>query len=137
MLPTPQHSLNSVEGRTGMDQHDLAKWFDDLKGLLEPAYVAAEKPWQQSGFGLRDPQRTFERWRAQRKPVADAVTSSGTFLDIGCANGFLLECVVQWVGERGLAVTPYGLDLSDKLVAMAKTRLPQFADNLFVGNGWD
>jgi SAM-dependent methyltransferase len=125
------------KGRSGMNKQELAQWFDDLKGLLEPAYVAAEKPWQQSGFGIHDTQRTFERWEAHRKPVADAVTSSGAFLDIGCANGFLLECVLQWVRERDLTVIPYGLDLSEKLVEMAKARLPQYAGNMFVGNGWD
>jgi hypothetical protein len=45
--------------------------------------------------------------------------------------------VLQWVRERDLTIIPYGLDLSDKLVAMAKARLPQCANNMFIGNGWD
>lgn len=74
---------------------------------------------------------------ACRRPVADAVNSSGTFLDIGCANGFLLECVVAWTEQRGVRVTPFGLDLSERLVALARARLPAHADRLFTGNAWD
>jgi trans-aconitate methyltransferase len=36
-----------------------------------------------------------------------------------------------------LQITPYGLDLSEKLVALARRRLPQYAEHLFVGNAWD
>ncbi len=69
--------------------------------------------------------------------MADCIEESGTFLDIGCANGYLLECLMKWVGERGLSIVPYGLDLSGKLVELAKKRLPDYKDILFVGNAWD
>lgn len=119
-----------------MDSGSLARWFDAEKTLLETAYIAAEQPWQQSGFGLHTP-RDAEQWEAHRRVIADAVDRSGAFLDIGCANGYLLECLLQWTGERGLTLDPYGLDISERLVALARQRLPAHAGHLFVGNAWD
>jgi SAM-dependent methyltransferase len=115
---------------------ELENQFEANKTLLESAYIAAKEPWQQSGFGLRS-KRTYQEWEALRRPVADSIPRSGTFLDIGCANGYLLECVMGWVGERGLKIVPYGLDFSEKLVALARQRLPRYADNIFAGNAWD
>ncbi len=52
-----------------------------------------------------------------------------TILDIGCANGYLLESLVKWTSDRGLAVTPYGIESSEKLIAVARERLPQYKDS--------
>jgi len=49
----------------------------------------------------------------------------------------LLECILKWTKERGLNIIPLGLDLSEKLVALTKERLPEYQENFFVGNGWD
>lgn len=106
-------------------------WFFSLKKELEDAYLQHDEPWRQSGFSGPE-----ERWIACRKPIADCIEKSGAFLDIGCANGYLLGCVLKWTAARGVVVIPYGLDLSEKLVELAKKRLPQFKDNIFVGNGW-
>ena len=119
-----------------MDNSELIKWFEANKTLLETANVAGEQPWQQSGFGLHS-KRTYEHWEAVRRPVADCIDKAGTFLDVGCANGYLLECVIEWVGKRDISIIPYGLDLSEKLVALARKRLPIYADYMFVGNAWN
>lgn len=119
-----------------MNDDELAVWFAAKKALLETAYLVSEQPWQQSGFGLHTP-RTYEAWEAHRKLIADCIERPGSFLDIGCANGYLLECVLRWTAERGIAVEPYGLDLSEKLVALARQRLSTYADHLIVGNAWD
>ena len=58
-------------------------------------------------------------------------------LDIGCANGYLLECLVRWGMEQELDITPHGLDLGEKLIGLAKDRLPDFSDNFHVGNVWE
>jgi SAM-dependent methyltransferase len=113
-----------------MVDSSCAKWFSDLKATLEAIYLAAEEPWKQSGFSGPE-----ERWVVCRMPIADCVHASGTFLDIGCANGYLLECLMRWVGERGISIVPYGLDLSEKLVSLARKRLPEYADHIFAGNG--
>ena len=117
-------------------QQEYEQWFAANKTLLETAYLAADQPWQQSGVGLHSA-CTYERWEAIRRPIALCVTHSGAFLDIGCANGYLLECLLRWVGERGLTLDPYGLDISEGLVALARQRLPQYADHCFVGNAWN
>ncbi len=119
-----------------MDKQELEQWFTTNKALLEGAYMAGQHPWQQSGFGVHSA-HTYEQWQAHRKPVADAVSSSGTFLDIGCANGYLLECVLHWTDERGLTIVPFGIDFSEQLIALAKSRLPTFSDHMFAGNAWD
>ncbi len=119
-----------------MDKQELEQWFAANKTLLESAYMAGQHPWQQSGFGVHSA-RTYEQWVAHRKPVADAVSSSGAFLDIGCANGYLLECMLHWMEERGLSIVPFGLDLSEQLIALAKSRLPTFSYHMFVGNAWN
>jgi len=110
---------------------DLDGWFSALKDKLETAYLGRESPWQESGMSGPE-----ERWTALRKPVADCIDRSGTFLDIGCANGYLLECVQRWVTERGLALEVYGLDISESLVERARTRLPDVATRLWVANAF-
>jgi len=114
-----------------MNTDELQAWFANIQHVLETAYVAHEEPWRQSGMSGPE-----ERWTALRKPVAECIDRSGSFLDIGCANGYLLECVVRWAAERGVAVDPYGLDISPRLVEMARQRLPRYADHFFIGNSF-
>jgi SAM-dependent methyltransferase len=107
----------------------MDKWFDEMRRAMEAAYIGREAPWQESGFSGPE-----ERWTALRKPVADCIERPGAFLDIGCANGFLLECVARRTAERGIAVELHGLDLSEALVRRARVRLPAHSDRLWVGN---
>ena len=99
---------------------------------LQDAYLAQYDPILQSGFGGGP-----ERWRAEREPLLNAVDADGDYLDVGCANGYLLECLVEWGRERGLSLTPHGVDIGPKLIQTAKRRLPQFATNFRVANAWD
>jgi uncharacterized protein len=73
-------------------------------------------------------------WEAGRRPIAEAVHRPGTFLDVGCANGLLLESLVGWAA---FPVEPYGLDYAPQLVAEARRRLPQWADRIFLGDALD
>jgi len=66
--------------------------------------------------------------------ILDGVTSNGDIMDVGCANGYLLECLVRWGSERGLRLTPHGVDRSTPLVARARARLPEFSGNMPIGN---
>jgi SAM-dependent methyltransferase len=117
-----------------MKPDELAVWFDYVRQVLETAYLQApdDQPWKQSGMS-----GPAERWAALRRPVADAIDRSGSFLDIGCANGYLLECCLAWTARRGLAIEPFGLDYSARLAALARRRLPQAAGNIWVGNSYD
>ena len=63
-----------------------------------------------------------------------AVDRDGTFLDVGCANGLLMESVAAWAAEDGFRVEPYGLELIESLAALARQRLPHWADRIFAGN---
>ena len=74
-----------------------------------------------------------------RRPVTVPINRNGTFLDVGCANGLLMESVVQWAAEDGHAIEPYGLDISQKLAALARQRLPEWRERIFTGNAlnWD
>jgi hypothetical protein len=110
----------------------LPEAFLDSLRELERAYLAQDDPIRRSGFS-----GGAERWRAEREPILEAVGGDGSFIDIGCANGYLLECLVQWASRRGLTLTPHGLDIGPKLVAEARRRLPLHAANIHAGNAWD
>jgi SAM-dependent methyltransferase len=97
-----------------------------MAGIFEQAYLAGDNPRAQSGFGGDD-----ARWEAARRPIANAIDRAGTFLDIGCANGHLLECLVRWAPHP---IEPYGLELAPALAELARKRLPQWADRIYVGN---
>jgi len=114
------------------DEQELHAWFGEIRHILQSSYVAAPTPWQQSGKG-----GTFEDWVRLRIPISECVTRSGSFLDIGCANGFLLECLLNWTKMKNIDLVPYGLDYGSKLVELARERLPAFKDHIFVGNCWD
>jgi SAM-dependent methyltransferase len=101
-------------------------WFEGMAAVFEGAYLAEENPRGQSGFGGDE-----ARWEAGRRPVADAIDRDGSFLDIGCANGHLLESVVRWSPHR---IEPYGLDFAPAVAQLARERLPHWADRIFTGN---
>jgi SAM-dependent methyltransferase len=98
---------------------------------LETAYLDPRNtsPRHGSGFG-----GTEAEWFARRGHLRQAVDRDGTFLDVGCANGLLVETLVAWCAADGHTVDPFGVDLSARLVAEAARRLPQWADHFFVGN---
>jgi SAM-dependent methyltransferase len=107
---------------------------DDFIADLEAtaaAYLTHSDPIRQSGFG-----GGALRWRAEREPILDAVERSGTLIDIGCANGYLLECLEGWATARGLRIDPFGLDISPALVERARARFPGREDHFHVGNAW-
>jgi predicted pyridoxine 5'-phosphate oxidase superfamily flavin-nucleotide-binding protein len=106
-------------------------WAARLEGAWPPEvyeahYLAAETPYGVSGKG-----GDAADWEAGRRPIAEAIDRDGTFLDVGCANGLLMESVVAWSKHR---VEPYGLDFAPRLVEEARRRLPQWADRIFVGD---
>jgi SAM-dependent methyltransferase len=98
---------------------------------VEQAYLSTDDPIRQSGF-LAGP----ERWRDERSIILEAVEEDGDFLDVGCANGYLLECLLEWAKQRGTAFTPFGVDQGARLIELARRRLPQFADHFWVANAW-
>jgi SAM-dependent methyltransferase len=99
---------------------------------LEAAYLRSMDPIVQSGFsGGR------ERWRREREPILDAIGGDGDILDVGCANGYLLHCLVRWGLERGFRLVPHGVDMGPRLIEQARLWHPEFAENFYVANAWD
>ena len=115
-----------------MNLKEENEWFAALKNKLEQSYIRHSEPWKQSGFFI-----SKEAWEKCRRPIADCIEESGTFLDIGCANGYLLECLLEWTGKKGIRIIPYGLDLFPRLIDLAKKRLPEYEGNFYIGNGWN
>lgn len=108
---------------------DEAGWHARVAALVVPKYLAGRDPRAQSGYT-----GTEAEWEQARSLVAEAIPRSGTFLDVGCASGLLMETVSAWCAERGLVVEPYGLDVAPELAALARSRLPRWADRIYDGN---
>jgi SAM-dependent methyltransferase len=123
--------IAEIDARLERGEIDEAGWHAAMAGLVVPAYLAAASPWEGSGK-----QGSAEDWEHARSHVADAIDRDGSFLDVGCANGYLLECLPRWTQHR---LDRYGLDISPELVDLARRRLPDLADRLMTGNvmQWD
>jgi SAM-dependent methyltransferase len=116
----------AIDAQLERGQIDEDDWHRAMADLVVPAYLAAETPWGGSG-------KTGDAadWERSRSLIADAIDRDGTFLDVGCANGYLMETLPGWTTYN---VEPYGLDISPDLVALARERLPRWADRIWVGN---
>jgi hypothetical protein len=107
-------------------------YFEKTRALLERSCLEAGDPRGGSGFGGDE-----GRWERARRPIVSAVDRDGTFLDVGCANGLLMESLATWAREEGYRIEPYGLDLIGSLAALARQCLPHWSDRIFVGNVMD
>jgi hypothetical protein len=121
--------LAEIEGRLERGEIDEAGWHDQVAAIVVPAYLAAPTPWEQSG-------KSGSRldWEYSRSLIAEALERDGTFLDVGCANGFLVESIVRWTPFH---VEPFGLEIAPQLADLARRRLPFWADRIAVGNAAD
>lgn len=119
----------AIEEAFANGEIDEAGWHARMASLVVPAYLSGDNPRVQSGYS-----GTEADWRQARSLVAEAIPCSGTFLDVGCASGLLMESVSAWCSERGLVVQPYGLEIAPELAALARERLPQWRDRVFEGN---
>ena len=115
-----------------LSSDDLPPEFLARSRALEEAYLRSADPIVQSGFSGGP-----ERWRAERSPILEGIEGDGDLLDVGCANGYLLRCLVDWGSERDLRLTPYGIDLGPRLIEEAKRRHPGFKDHFQVANALD
>ncbi|MBV8136430.1 MAG: hypothetical protein JO121_12495 [Deltaproteobacteria bacterium] len=100
--------------------------------LLEESYLAADERGDLaggsgSGGGLA-------RWQRKRKVIAAAFDHDGTWLDVGCANGLLMETLCEWAADRNVRVEPYGLELSQRIAERARRRLTRWAERIWSGN---
>ena len=114
--------------RTAKESRDA--YFERGRREIADYYLAdPANPYRQSGKS-----RGARRWEITRRCIAEAVNGDGDYMDIGCANGLLLESMIAWCASRGFRITPHGIDFVPELVELAKQRLPQWTDNFELAN---
>ena len=113
---------------------DQRTWNERTQALLEESYLRARTGPEGSGCGHDE-----AGWEGRRRPLVEAFDRNGTWLDVGCANGHLLETLPTWVGERGFTIEPSGLELIPSIADLARTRLPHLAERIYTGDvtEWD
>jgi len=107
------------------------EWYEINKIYFTKAYLSKDNPRAQSGHGGDEYHYAFSHL-----PILDAVYKHGTFLDVGCANGHLMEMVHKWGAALGFDLQMHGVDISEGLLALAKRRLPHWHDRFFLGNAF-
>src|ERR1043166_3032642 len=78
--------LERVEAALAAGEIDEEGWHREIAAVITPAYLAGDDPRAQSGYSGDD-----VAWTHARSVIADAIDRDGTFLDIGCASGYLME----------------------------------------------
>ena len=100
---------------------------------LEDVYLKTDDPMMQSGYD-----GGAKRWKEERGPIVKAIDRDGTFMDVGCANGFLLESLAAWVTlEKRWHIIPYGVDMNPGLIVEAMRRWSGIADHFWVADAWE
>jgi len=135
-LPWARAGAERLDAELAAGKIDEAAWYAGIEELIGDAYLAASDPRAQSGKSGDE-----SEWRWSRELALDALPEgSGPFhvLDVGCANGYLMESFARWGKERKLAIEPHGLDISGRLASLAQRRLPAWSERIAVGNvlGW-
>ena len=101
---------------------DEGAWHERILAIVEPAYLAAPTPQGQSGHS-----GDAAAWEQARRLLLDAVPDGADVLDIGCANGLLMESLAAWAADDGRVLEPYGVEISARLAELARARLPHWA----------
>ena len=112
---------------------DRAAWFEENRRRLAEFYLADPgNPYRQSGRSAG-----ADRWFETRRCLVEAIDRDGDYLDIGCANGLLLESLIDWLGPDGPAIVPHGIDFIPELIELSRQRFPDHSGNFAVANVWD
>jgi Methyltransferase domain len=119
--------IAAIDAAYAAGELDEAGWHAAMAAIVVPAYLSADTP--QGGSGSS---RDAAGWEYARSLLAEAVEPGWTFLDVGCANGLLMESMAAWAG-----VEPYGLEISPELAELARRRLPHWSSRIWVGNAAD
>lgn len=124
--------IESIEAAFDRGEIDSLEWHRQIGAIIGRAYLAAADPRGQSGSSS-----TPAEWELARRFIFTAIDRDGTFLDVGCANGHLMECAASWLAEDGRRIELYGLEIVPELAALARRRLPEWQDRIFLGNAID
>ena len=116
--------LAAIDGAYARGELDDEGWHAAVAALVVPAYLGATTP--QGGSGST---RDEAGWEYARSLLAETLEAGQTFLDVGCANGLLMESMAAWANAE-----PYGLEISPELARVAQQRLPHWAERIWIGN---
>ena len=119
--------IAAIDAAYARGELDDTGWHEAMAALVVPAYLRAETAPGGSGSS-----RDEAGWEYARSLLAEAAAPGWSFLDVGCANGHLMESLATWAG-----VEPYGVEISPELAELARRRLPHWADRIWVGNAAD
>lgn len=108
---------------------DEAGWFQRMLELEAAACLGADTVYEGAGH----PGSPAE-WEEANRLLVGALHKSGSFLDVGCANGLLMESLAAWAQQAGRRIDPHGLEMSPELVQVARSRLPHWAGRIHAGN---
>jgi len=126
-------NLNTYEARLhelySSGQISAEDFFSNCERECTQLYLSRDNPRAQSGHGS-----DVYRWRNIRWMILEPIHQDGTFIDIGAANGHLIESLDQWMRNTDVQVDFYGLEISQGLFDLARHRLPDFSSRLFLGN---
>ena len=116
-----------------LDNNEITKdeWYDINKVYFTNLYLSYDNPRAQSGHGGDEYHYAYAHLL-----ILEAVYKHGTFLDVGCANGHLMEMLHKWGAALGFDLQMYGVDISEGLLELAKSRLPHWYDRFFLGNSF-
>jgi hypothetical protein len=132
-LPWGQRAVDRLDELHREGKLEDPAWHEQVEEIIGDAYLATDDPRAGSGKSGGE-----DDWRWARELVLDALPPGArTLLDVGCANGYLLESFERWAAERSLAIDLYGVDISFRLAAVARRRLPHLAERIWVGNAAD
>lgn len=101
---------------------EFKNWINDdkkIKSLAEGCSV----------FGAN-----YKDWKSMRHIIVNAINKDGTFLDVGCGNGFLLRCLQEWSDYK---LEPYGVDRNPEYIKQAKELFSSKSNNFLLLNFWD
>jgi 2-polyprenyl-3-methyl-5-hydroxy-6-metoxy-1,4-benzoquinol methylase len=108
-------------------------YFEVARSAMAEYYLAdPSNPYQQSGRSSG-----AERWEETRRCFVQALHRNGDFMDVGCANGLLLETLIAWAAEAGYVLRPHGVDFIPELVELARKRLPDHQNSFTIANAFD
>lgn len=118
---------------SALDNNEISKdeWYKINNEYFTKLYLASDNPRGQSGHGGDE-----YHYRFSTLPIIECFYKNGTFIDIGCANGHLMEMVYKWATVIGFEIEMYGVDISEGLLELAKNRLPQWKDRFYLGNAF-
>lgn len=99
------------------------EYSESFKEILEDA----DKLIQENGITGAD----FEQWTNMRYFISEIIDRDGTILHIGCNNGFLLRCLMEWSPYE---LIPYGIDKDEEILEKARQMFPEHRENFICAN---